>query len=368
MNRRQFVAGAASALVLNKCLNLSPARADEVSPEVQKAIDKGIDWLLKQQQRDGHWESPGGQYPPVMTSLAGLALLMEGSTLREGKHADRIRKAVDWLIDHTRPNGLIGNPNNPIEMQRYMYGHGYGLLFLASVYGEEEDQDRRKKLEDLLTKSVDFCGKAQTSIGGWGYVSAADGNNFDEGSVTITQMQALRAARNAGIVVPKSVIDKARDYLEKSTQSDGQVGYRIGRRAITPGLTSAGISCMFSSGEYGNPIVLKWLNYCKANITPMGGGARQGHDEYTQYYWAQALYILGETGFMKLFPKADAKDNLTWSAYRKPTFEHLVKSQSSDGSWTGGGNWSGVGGPVYVTSLYLAILQLDKGVLPIYQR
>src|SRR5207247_1157250 len=103
------------------------------------------------------------------------------------------------------------------------------------------------------------------------------------------------------------------------------------------------------------------------NIGPLGGG-RQGHDEYTHYYWAQSLYILGDSGYAKLFPKADTKEHLTWSAYRKPTFEYLVKAQSSEGSWTGVGNWSGVGGPVYVTSIYLAILQLDKGVLPIYQR
>ena len=82
-----------------------------------------------------------------MTALAGMALLMEGSTIREGKYADNIRRAVDWLMDRVQPNGLIGNPNNPTEAGRYMYGHGFGLLFLACVYGEEEDADRRKKLE-----------------------------------------------------------------------------------------------------------------------------------------------------------------------------------------------------------------------------
>ena len=42
---------------------------------------------------------------------------------------------------------------------------------------------------DGLTKAVEFTGKAQTNRGGWGYDSAADGGDFDEGSVTITQMQ-----------------------------------------------------------------------------------------------------------------------------------------------------------------------------------
>ena len=62
----------------------------------------------------------------------------------------------------------------------------------------------------------------------WGYVSAADGQGFDEGSVTITQMQGLRAARNAGIAVPAKVIDNAKKYLEECTTEDGGVIYSLG--------------------------------------------------------------------------------------------------------------------------------------------
>src|SRR5213079_2106497 len=133
----------------------------------------------------------------TMTAISGMAMLMEGSTIREGKYRDHIRRAVDWLMARSMPNGLLGNPNIPGEAGRYMYGHGFALLFLSRVYGEEEDGDRRRKLEDMLTRAVLFSGKAQTSRGGWGYVSAADGGDFDEGSVTITQVQALRATRNA---------------------------------------------------------------------------------------------------------------------------------------------------------------------------
>ena len=71
-----------------------------------------------------------------------------------------------------------------------------------------EDVERRKKLADVLARAVQYSAEAQTSRGGWGYVSAKDGNDFDEGSVSVTQVQALRAARNAGIVVPKQTIDK----------------------------------------------------------------------------------------------------------------------------------------------------------------
>src|SRR5262249_42818131 len=188
---------------------------------------KALDWLAKQQHRDGHWEAAGGQFSSAMTGIAGLALLMEGSTIREGKYANNIRRAVDWLIQHTQSSGLIGEINAPNQGLGYMYGHGFSILFLAQIYGEEEVVDRRRKLEDLLARAVQFCCKAQTSRGGWGYLSALDGNDFDEGSVSVTQVQALRAARNAGIVVPKEAIDKTHEYLKKCTTSRGGLIYSL---------------------------------------------------------------------------------------------------------------------------------------------
>jgi hypothetical protein len=354
-----------SGLVAGLVLAL-PARSEELPPKVKEAVDRGLKWFADTQHRDGHWEANGGQYPTSMTALAGMTMLMEGSTLREGKYADNLRRAVDWLMDRAQPNGLIGNPNNPTEAARYMYGHGFGMLFLSCVYGEEEDGDRRKKLEKILTKGVEFTGKAQTDRGGWGYVSAADGGNFDEGSVTITQMQALRAARNAGVIVPKSIIDKALKYLKDSTTPRGGVIYSLahGGAAVggeRPPLTAAAISCGFSAGEYNSELPKKWIEFCRTAI-PVGRG-RIGHDEYLHYYYAQAMYVLGENRYGQMFPKASKEDWLTWSKYKAAMFEHLLASQNRDGSWSGG-----YIGPVFTTATYLTILQLENGTLPIYQR
>src|SRR5262249_52997180 len=158
-----------------------------------------------------------------------------------------------------------------------------GMLFLASVYGEEEDTDRRKKLEKILTKGVEFTGKAQTSRGGWGYLTAADGGDFDEGSVTITQLQALRAARNAGIVVPKSILDTAVKHLKASTTERGGVIYSL-FQTPTPvvgserlPLTAAAIACAFSAGEYDSEYPKKWIEFCRPAI-PVGRGRTGMHD------------------------------------------------------------------------------------------
>ncbi len=350
-------------------VGVNSIRADELPQEYRAAIKKGLEWVAKNQHRDGHWEANGGQYPSCMTGLGGLVLLMEGSTLREGKYSENIRKAVDWLMERSQPNGLLANPHNAIEAGRYMYGHGFALLFLAQVYGEEEDSERRRKLEDILTRAVDFTGKAQSSLGGWYYTSAADGGDSDEGSVTVTQMQALRAAKNAGIVVPKSIIDKGMKYLEKSTTDNGGVIYSLSQAGGmarggggSPALTAAALACGFSAGEYTTPLAKKWIRFCQ-NHVPIANIGRFGHDEYTLYYYSQSVYVLGDETYGKLFPEARESDKLTWSKYRKAMFDHLVRSQSGDGSWNGG-----YIGPIFATTAYLTILQLDNGTLPIYQR
>jgi hypothetical protein len=373
-------AGLGGLALLGLGAGRNKARADEVPPEYRPCIDKGLEWLAKTQSKDGHWEAFGGQYPLTMTGLSGMALLMQGSTIREGKYKDNIRRAVDWLMARSMPNGMLGNPNIPGEAGRYMYGHGYAQLFLACVYGEEDEGERRRKLEDILMRAAKFTRDAQTQrestrfkdpktgkplkLGGWGYVSAKEGNNFDEGSVTITQVQALRAVRDAGVVVPPDAIQEAVNYLQESTNEQGGVIYSLaggGGGEGRPALTSAAISCGFSAGDYNSPLVKKWLQFARTAVQPVVEGRFGQHDEYTHYYFAQAIYKLGEDGWAKLF--GTDKDALKWSTYRAATFPKLKVQQTADGSWTGGQV-----GPAFITAIHLAILQLDNAVLPIFQR
>lgn len=352
------------------------ARGEELPEKYRTTVKKALEYLNKHQFKDGHWGANGDQYPVSMTALAGLAMLMEGSTVREGEYSKQIRKAADWMMERSMRgglrDGLIGNPDHPTEQGRYMYGHGFGLLFLACVYGDEEDRERREKLKDILTRAAKYCGDAQSTHGGWFYTSKAEGGDNDEGSVTITQMQGLRAAKNAGIPVAKSIVKGGYDYLKKSTTQRGGVVYSLGRGGNgapvggeRPALTAAGIACLFSAGEYKDDLCKKWFKYCRDAIPIDNPGLRQGHDEYTHMYYSQALYILGDDGWDSLIGK-DSGKKLTWSGYKDNMFEHLVKTQAADGSWAGGGGFSV--GTVYSTAIYAMMLQLDRGALPIFQR
>jgi hypothetical protein len=365
--QRCIPAGALALLML-----LGPkAHGDEIPKEYRETVKKGLDYLARTQFQDGHWEGVSGQYAVSMTALAGMAMLCEGSTIREGKYRDYIRRAANWLMDRAQPNGLIGVPTSMAEGGRYMYGHGFGMLFLSCVVGEEENSRRRVRLTEILERAAKYTRDAQTNRGGWGYTSAKDGSNFDEGSVTITQVQALRAARNAGIIVPSAAIKDALKYLQDSTNEHGGIMYSLslgGRAEGRPALTAAAICCGFSAGEYQGDLVKKWLGFCQLHLSTPGVGARMGHDEYTHYYFAQVMYVLGDDRYQKLFPKARSDEVLTWSKYRKTVFDEFKRSQSDDGSWSADSWTARMVGPVYVTACYLTIMQLDKAALPIYQR
>jgi hypothetical protein len=351
------------------------ARAEEIPDKYRDHIKRGLEYLAKTQQKDGHWAANGDHHPVAMTGLAGLALLMEGSTVRDGKYAPQIRKAVDWLMDRSQKgnrNGLIGNPDHPSEQGRYMYGHGFGMLFLASAYGEEDDRDRRDRLKDILTRAAAYAGNAQSTQGGWFYTSAKDGHDSDEGSVTVTQMQGLRACREAGIAVNKDIMKKGYEYLKKSTTQRGGVVYSLGRGGFgaplggeRPALTAAAIACLFSAGEYKDEHVKKWFKFCYESRLHEQG-FQGGHDEYTQFYLAPSIYFLGEDGWTRMFPDSPADKRVQWSKYRQGLFERLCNSQAGDGSWAAAGGWSV--GPVFSTSVACCIMQLDNNVLPVYQR
>ena len=344
--QRAVIAGC--AIVAVACLAPVAGHAAAPDAKVQKVVSRGLDWLAKKQSNRGHWEAGEGRYPTSMTALAGTALCLEGSTTTQGKYQEQIKKAVDYLIDHSRKNGLIGDPTVD---DRYTYGHGFSMLFLSQVLGEEQDKERREELVKVLTKAVEFSGRAQTDEGGWGYVSAKDGNGFDEGSTTITQVQGLRGCRNAGIPVPKEIIDKAIKYIHKCTMDDGGVQYSSKGGGGRPAISAAAIACLFNAGDYDDKFVPKMLSYAEKNLANISNQSF-GHWHYAHYYYSQVMYREG---------------GKKWSDYRDKIYPRICAEATDDGR--SGMYWTqGYVGPVYTTATNLTILQLENNTLPIYQR
>lgn len=362
-------------MTLVAALFLFPAAgpaAPAVPEETAKAIDRGLDWLVQQQARRGYWEGNDGRYRVAMTSLAGLALLMEGSSPSEGKYAAALDKAVEWLVAQRNKDGLIDDGADP--HRQYMWGHGYATLFLACVYEREGEgaprADRvaeitrkgvRKDLEAALKKAVAFTQKAQTSRGGWGYVTAAEGNQFDELGQVVVQMQGLWAAKQAGIAVNGDTLKGGQAYLRAATlQPKGPFDPQP--KEQQPQALFGSVVSAVCAGELATPEATRWLDFCPRGL-PSLPREQDGMAPYGHFYYAQARYALGENKHARLAPAVKPADRLTWARYRTEVTEELLKSQNARGFWSGAGV-----GAVYPTATYLFVLQLDRGKVSHFRR
>src|SRR6056297_502170 len=313
-------------------------------PRWQDATTKGLDWLSKNQSSRG--QSNTQVYPTAMAALSGTALIGSGSTTTQGPYARELARASDFLISKSRSNGLIGDPQTD---SRYTYGHGFSMLFLSQVLGEEGLLDRREEIVDVLTRAVTFSGNAQTAAGGWGYVSAKEGNDFDEGSTTITQVQGLRGCRNAGIPVSAKVIERAKEYIYECKNPDGGISYSSRQKGSSrPAITAAALAALYNAGDYDSEHVPEMWSYAKDSLHDISDGTRAfGHWHYTYLYYSQVVYRQGDE---------------LWKPFRTKLYDRIAGTQRPDGSWEGQIH------PVYVTACNLIMLQMDNGYLPIFQR
>ena len=230
-----------------------------------------------------------------------------------------------------------------------MYGHGFAMMFLSSCYGMETNDRLRERMKKIINSAIKLTGSA-SSNGGWCYTPGSG----DEGSVTVTQIQGLRAASNAGFSVPKGIIEGGVHYLEMCKAPEGGICYSlwdVGGGAHLP-ISAAAIATLYNAGQYDSKLADSCLQYVRKQFDIQKDGIWDsnafGHAYYTNFYAAQAFYQAGDK---------------YWDGYFPATRDKLIKLQDRDGSWPGDGI-----GKSYGTSIALVILQLPYKYLPIYQR
>jgi hypothetical protein len=223
-----------------------------------------------------------------------------------------------------------------------MYEHGFATLFLAEVYGMAPRDDMREK----LSRAVDLIVRTQNAEGGWRYQPRREDADI---SVTICQVMALRAARNAGFKVPSTTVDKCVDYVKRSQNADGGFRYMLGPGESMFPRSAAGVVALYSAGIYEGREINRGLGYLE-QFMPRGGRAPQpqdGHFFYGHYYAVQAMWQAGGERWERWYP---AIRNL------------LVERQQADGAWVD---------PVcseYGTAMATIILQKPDSSVPIFQR
>ncbi len=325
-----------------------------LSPTSRTMVRRGLERLVALQDRKTG--AFGTRYRVASTGLAGLALLAAGNQWGRGEHGDAVRQAVRFLLDAAlvRPQpGWVFFFDG--ETQGKMHAHGIALLFLVEVYGQSDrDAELRGAIRGAVTTSV----LAQTPRGGWGYhLRGEAGWGEDEASVTITQIQALRAARNAGFEVPASVIDKAVAYVKRSMKPDGSCRYSLSMggaesQRSSYELTAAAVATLNASGVYRSRELDLGLRFVRNTYRKYASPDRAATDFYFygNLYAAQALWQAGAAEWNAWFPAVERR---------------LAALQLPSGGWDAKERNFG---EAYATASALLILQLPRRYLPIFER
>ena len=336
-------------------------QADDVPEKYRDTVRKGLEYLVAHQCEDGHWEGTDGKQPVATTALAGIALLMGGGATKS-KYAANLRKAADWLMSKSQPerDGLIFS-GHPSEADRYMDGHGLATQFLAWSCRDETDKARNKKLNDVVSRAVDYIVKAQSIHGGWYRTSKAEGHDFARISSTAIQYQAIRMAGKIGVPV-LVIMGGWQDYVKAEIEKQKEES-RPGPNPRQAADLAASLVCREDPFSFFDQdgINTDWLKRCRT-VIPMGPEVKFGRDELAHCCYAQTLYnwMLNES------TRQSAAG--VWDDYRTKMFDHLQSSQSKDGSWPGDADAEGISvGPIYSTAMWCAVLQFDRKRHPLAQ-
>jgi prenyltransferase beta subunit len=307
----------------------------EMDDATKKATAKALEWLASRQNTDGSFSDGAYAHNTAITAYAMLAFMSQGHLPNQGRYGPEVGKAARFLVASQREADgyLVGARGGN------MYCHAMATLALAELYGQTADDT----LKTPVKKAADLIIKSQSFKGGWRYEPQPTGSDI---SVTIMQVMALRAAKNAGMHVPDATMKKAIAYI-KSCYRPQLGGFTYMPQSGAPGFarTAAGLCVLFLTGEYEAKEIPKGVEYLKTHFDTYT------HFYYGHYYAAHAMHQVG------------GKD---WEEWYGRLTKYFLPSQSADGSWSTT-NRREVG-PVYQTSIAVIVLSVPAHYLPIFQR
>jgi hypothetical protein len=346
-------------LSLTALAAVAPAQEPAHGRRTAELLEPGLAWLAEHQDEEGYWDADaceGGASTTQdvgVTALALLAFMGDGHALREGEYEDVVTRAVQWLRDQQdAETGLIGASIG----HTFIYDHGIATLAMCKAY----DSSKSPLLEATAQRGVNYILRARNPYGAWRYDVPPVGDN--DTAVTSWMVQALLAARDAGLRIDPQALEDALRWLDAVTDpATGRVGYDsmgstssriIGVNDHFPpeageGMTAAALylRALLGETERTNPL-LRMHAELLLRCLPAHEPDAHRCDFYYWYYGSQAMHQAG---------------GRAWELWRGALLDALERGQAGDGSWDPVGAWGAIGGRVMTTAL--ACLSLEAPLL-----
>ncbi len=316
------------------------------SEKYEEAVVRGLRWLMKTQNQDGSWGS--GPNCASFTGMSLLAYLAHCETPYSEEFGESCQKAISWLVSTGAKNkGYL----SLTPTDKYLpYEHAVNTYALSEAYtfcnliGMDIPG-----LRESLEKAVSLIVKNQTTDGSWMYFYALkpSGESYPDLSISGWNIQALKAARHAGLKIDAPVLLRAGKFVASmGNAKTGLFQYREGEPR--PSMTPVGVLSLQMLGQAHTKEARAGIKYMETNIKP------DITDCYTYYYAAQALLNRGGEA---------------WDGFGRKLGDTLVSRQQANGTWTPpagliSGHINNAGKLHYQTCLTLLTLEVYYRFLP----
>lgn len=302
-----------------------------------RALARGLRWLAKVQERDGHWDTrryEGHHTGPAVTALAQLAFLGAGNSTIIGRYRKNVRESERWLKKKYIKNnpakigkgGLIGD---------FKYEAAVTMMAMAESWAMNEDKKLKPFVQSLVDTAINGQCMTGRYKGSWGYKSCYGGKEGQQDgihadtSVAGWWMMGLKSAKVAGVKIPDRSWDAAREYFRAASQKskDGNVYrgvYAFGVEEHAATMTAVNLTCLQFLGIKGNDPMLKGLANWFVK-TPEGKKSMPSSKPKKLYYY---LWYYQALGFFQM-----GTNSKYWTSFA-PTFQSMVNGlQKTNGSW-----------------------------------
>lgn len=323
--------------------------------QVEQAMHRGIEFLLKRQNRDGSWGSvnitrPGDIYAPVpgahqafrgaVTALCISALIETGGN--DPEVVQSLDRAETWLFENL-PNVRRATPDTFYNS----WTHAYAIQALVRMLGRQpNDAERSQRIRQLIEHQIGMLERYEVVDGGWAYYDMNAQTRKPSGStisfVTAAVLVSLYEAKEAGIEIPEPMIDRAKASILRQRKPD--FSYLYGEytkwRPMMPvnrpgGSLGRSQACnvamrLWGDKETTDAIVETWLDRLFARNMWLDIGRKRPipHEAWFQvagYFFYFGHYYAARC--IELLPEKDREPFQGQLAYV------LVRLQEKDGSW-----------------------------------
>ncbi|MEZ6109334.1 MAG: prenyltransferase/squalene oxidase repeat-containing protein, partial [Pirellulaceae bacterium] len=256
------------------------------TPGTEEAVKQGLEWLKRNQQRDGLWRLTGPfsdgtnlENRSAATAMALLCFLAAGHTHQSGEYQDVVSRGLEALLERQQFDGdFYRVDGNQIEIpQHHLYTHAQGMIVVCEALAMTGDE----ALIEPATKAVQFAEEYQTPEGGWRYTLGVDADL----SVTGWFVLGLQSAKMAGIEIKPETWEGIDRFLYRCEHED-RIRF-VYKRNLEPSLamTAEGVLCrQYLGWKEHEPRMRDAIDYMNGN--PIN------FDSIDYYYWYYATQVM----------------------------------------------------------------------------